>query len=98
MRGASRRIALLGLAGLALRHRVRDAHHRFDRVGRAVVDLPDVGNAATCRPRGTGILGPLPPTDELAGGLRKGATAGKNPAATDAAGGEVPGQLDALPR
>ena len=98
MRGASRRIALLGLAGLALGRRVPDAHHSSDRVGREVVDLPKLGNAATCRPRGTGILGPLLPTEELAGGLRKGATAGKNPAATDAAGGEVPGQLDALPR
>ncbi len=33
---------------------------------------------------------------ELAGGLRKGTTAGETPAATDAAGREVPGQLDAL--
>jgi len=72
------------------------AHHSFDNVGRSVVYLPDVDNGANCHIELPSIIGPLPSRSTIAACLRKGATIGWNPGATEAARKNVLAQLGTL--
>lgn len=74
------------------------AHHSFDNIGRPVMYLARVDNGAACTPRLARLTGPLLNEAELASCLRKGATIGWNPAATEAARRNVGAQLAELLR
>ena len=76
----------------------RGAHHSFDNVGRAVQWLPLVDNAAGCTIDAVSILGPVNNLTEVLGCLRKGATLGWSPAATEQARKNVLEQLATLLR
>lgn len=71
----------------------KDAHHAFDSVGRPVQHLPNVDNAADCTPRLAGMKGPILNLSELRQCMRKGATIGWNPDATEEAQKNVRAQL-----
>ncbi|MBI2553789.1 MAG: hypothetical protein HYV92_05050, partial [Candidatus Rokubacteria bacterium] len=71
----------------------RNALHSFDSVGLPVRFLSDVDNAATCIPRLASMRGPVLNLPEIQGCLRKGATVGWNPEATEAARKNVWAQL-----
>lgn len=69
------------------------AYYSFDVIGLTLTTLPLVDNAAACRVELTSLASPPPGVAELAGCLRKGATVGGNPAATEQARKSVPAQL-----
>jgi len=71
----------------------KDAVHSFDSVGQAVERLPNVDNSADCTPRLATMKGPILNLPELKQCMRKGATMGFNPAATEAARTNVRAQL-----
>jgi dienelactone hydrolase len=71
----------------------RGAHHSFDNIGRAVTRRRDVDSGADCRLRAASITGPLLDPGGLSSCLRKGATVGWNPEATEEARRNVRGQL-----
>jgi dienelactone hydrolase len=72
------------------------AHHSFDNTGRQLTYLASVDSAAGCRLRAASIVGPLLNPGELDTCLRKGATIGWNPAATEEAHRNVLAQLEVL--
>lgn len=72
------------------------AHHSFDSTGFSIVRLPNVDSGADCTLQIASILGPIPPPSELATCLRKGASVGPNPEATEQARRNVRGQLTEL--
>ena len=74
------------------------AKHGFDRGGGLPVFLADADNPAACVLRAPSILGPLENPGDLATCLRKGATIGGNPAATERARRIVLEQLAELLR
>jgi dienelactone hydrolase len=74
------------------------AHHSFDNVGRRVTWLPNVDSAAGCRVEAFSILGPVRDVSAARGCLRKGATLGWSPAATEQARRNVLEQLAVLLR
>ena len=71
----------------------KDAAHSFDSVGQNVMRLPNVDNASDCTPRLAGMKGPILNLFELRKCMKKGATVGWNPDATEAARGNVRAQL-----
>jgi dienelactone hydrolase len=81
-------------AGADIRINVyKNAQHAFDSVGLPTGRLPDVQNAADCTPRLAGMEGPILNLFELRKCIRKGATVGWNPAATEEARRNVRAQL-----
>lgn len=71
----------------------KNAVHSFDSVGRTVQHLPNVDNAADCTPRLASMKGPILNLAELQKCMRKGATVGWNPEATEEARRNVQAQL-----
>ena len=76
----------------------RDAHHSFDNIGRSLLHLPNVDNAANCSFQIASILGPFPPPGAAANCFRKGATIAWSPEATEQASRNVRAQLAELLR
>jgi dienelactone hydrolase len=74
------------------------AHHSFDNIGRPLMYLGNVDSGAGCRLRAASLLGPLLNPEELRTCLRKGATIGYNPAATEEARRNVLAELPVLLR
>jgi dienelactone hydrolase len=74
------------------------AHHSFDNVGRPVMHLAAVDSAGGCRLRAASILGPLLDQDAVRACVRKGATIGWSPEATERARTIVVEQLGRLLR
>ena len=74
----------------------KNAHHAFDAVGRPVERVSNVDNAADCTPRLASPNGPILNLDELKGCMRKGATVGWSPEATEEARRNVQAQLAEL--
>lgn len=74
----------------------KDAAHSFDGVGQAVVRLANVDNASDCTPRLASMRGPILNLFELRKCIRKGATVGWNPEATEMARRNVRAQLAEL--
>lgn len=74
------------------------AHHSFDNVGRSLLYLPNVDNAANCSFQIASILGPFPPPSAAAKCFRKGATIAWSPEATEQARRNVRAQLAELLR
>jgi dienelactone hydrolase len=74
------------------------AHHGFDNIGGGFFRLANVDNGADCAPRLASILGPLtsPRGDTASSCVRKGATVGWNPEATEQARRNVRAQLAEL--
>ena len=72
------------------------AHHSFDNIGLALRHLPNVANGANCAFQVASILGPFPPSSEVAKCLRKGATTAWSPEATEQARRNVRAQLAEL--
>jgi dienelactone hydrolase len=72
------------------------AHHSFDNVGRQFVRLANVDSGAACFFQIPSILGPFPSPSEIAGCLRKGASLGFSPEATEQARRNVRTQLTEL--
>src|SRR5215831_6214923 len=73
------------------------AQHSFDNVGGGFFRLPNVDNGADCAPQAASILGPLTsPSDTARSCVRKGATVGWNPEATEQARRNVRAQLPEL--
>lgn len=72
------------------------AHHSFDNIGRQVMFLSNVQSAADCQPRAASVLGPLLNPEELGRCLRRGATIGWSPQATEQARRNVLEQLGVL--
>ena len=70
------------------------AHHGFDQAPRKVF-RPNVNNGSGCFPQAASILGPIR-AGSVAGCLKKGATVGGDPAATEQARRNLRMQLDAL--
>ena len=70
------------------------AHHGFDQAPRKVF-RPNVNNGSGCFPQAASILGPVR-ASSVAGCLKKGATVGGDPAATEQARRNLRVQLDAL--
>jgi dienelactone hydrolase len=73
------------------------AHHSFDNIGRSYQRLPAVDNGADCTLRLPSVLGPFPGS-EIAACLRKGASLGWSPEATEQARASVRAQLAELLR
>jgi dienelactone hydrolase len=73
-----------------------DAFHSFDQA-RTTTYLPAVVNGANCYPRMPGILAPMDPAS-ISSCLKKGATVGGSPSATEQAQKNVRAQLDELLR
>lgn len=73
-----------------------DAFHSFDQA-RTTTYLPAVFNAADCFPKSPSILGPVDP-GSMASCVKKGATVGNSPSATEQAQKAVRVQLDELMR
>lgn len=71
----------------------KNAPHSFDSVGESIHRLPDIDNAANCTPRLAGMKGPILNLAELKQCMRKGATVGWNPEATEEARRNVWAQL-----
>jgi dienelactone hydrolase len=69
------------------------AVHSFDSVGLPVQRRPNVDNAADCTPRLASMRGAILNLDELKQCMRKGATVGWSPGATEQARGNVRAQL-----
>lgn len=74
------------------------AHHGFDNVGRSLLYLPNVDNAANCSFQIASILGPFPPPSAAAKCFRKGATIAWSPEAAEQARRNVRAQLAELLR
>ena len=72
------------------------AHHSFDAPFGAPVTLSSVFNAAACFPRYDSIFGPYEVGTNFSGCLKRGATAGRNSNAIQAAQEVLRGQLDGL--
>lgn len=72
------------------------ARHSFDNVGRSLLYLPNVVNAANCSFQIASILGPFPPPSAAAKCFRKGATIAWSPEATEQARRNVRTQLAEL--
>jgi dienelactone hydrolase len=73
------------------------ARHGFDAVGlRPAIYLRNVDNAADCTPRLASMMGPIMNLFELIGCMKKGATVGHHPEATDQAQANVRRDLEAL--
>ena len=73
-----------------------DAFHSFDQA-RSTTYLPAVFNAADCSPKSPSILGPVDP-GSMANCVKKGATVGNSPSATEQAQKNVRVQLQELMR
>ena len=69
------------------------ALHAFDSVGQPVERWPNVQNAAYCTPQLAGMTGPILNLFELRKCMRKGATVGWSPDATEEARRNVRAQL-----
>ena len=75
------------------------AHHSFDAIGlRPEIHLRNVDNAAACTPRLASMMGPILNLFELMGCIKKGATVGHSPEATERAHRNVRLELAALLR
>jgi dienelactone hydrolase len=74
----------------------KNAWHAFDQVGLAVTRVPEAQNAASCTPRLAGMEGPILNLFELRRCIRKGATVGWNPEATQQARRNVRAELAEL--
>jgi dienelactone hydrolase len=73
-----------------------DAHHKFDQA-RDTVFLPNVVNLADCYVKMPSILGPLAP-ESIANCVKKGATEGNSPSATEQARKNLRAQMEELLR
>ncbi|MBI3030574.1 MAG: dienelactone hydrolase family protein [Candidatus Rokubacteria bacterium] len=71
----------------------KNALHGFDSLGLSVQRSPNVENAADCTPQLASMKGPILNLFELRKCIRKGATVGWNPEATEEARRNVRGQL-----
>lgn len=71
----------------------RNAPHSFDSIGEPVHRLPDVENGSDCTPRLASMKGPILNLFELKKCMRKGATVGWSPEATEEARKNVRAQL-----
>lgn len=74
----------------------KDALHSFDSVGLPVERRPNVDNAADCTPRLASIRGPILNLGELKRCMRKGATVGWSPTATEQARKNVLAELSEI--
>lgn len=74
------------------------AHHSFDNIGPPFIRLFNVDSGAGCFFQFQSILGPFPSSSEIAGCLRKGASLGWSPDATEQARRNVRAQLTELLR
>jgi dienelactone hydrolase len=73
------------------------ARHGFDAVGlRPEIRLRGVDNAAACTPRLASMMGPIVNLFELMGCMKKGATVGHHPEATELARANVRVELNSL--
>jgi dienelactone hydrolase len=72
------------------------AHHSFDNIGRSVSRQANVVNPTACTFELPHILGPLPAQRQIEACLRRGATVGWNPEATEQARRNVRAQLAEL--
>lgn len=73
------------------------ARHGFDAVGlRPEIHLRGVDNAAACTPRLASMMGPIVNLFELLGCMKKGATVGHHPEATELAHANVRSELAAF--
>jgi dienelactone hydrolase len=72
------------------------AHHSFDKIGHPPLYLANVDSGAACTFRIASILGPFPPPSEVRKCVRKGATIGWSPEATEQARRNVRTQLAEL--
>lgn len=72
----------------------KNALHSFDSVGQPVQYRPEVDNAADCTPRLGSMNGPILNLVELKKCMRKGATVGWDPVATEEARKNVRAQLE----